>query len=71
MPEFANAGDGAPLPLIVRHDDAKGEYDYPPAQGLTATNVGAFAQAVYDESVKQGRILTSVKNDWKRTIFFA
>ena len=52
--------------MIVLHDDAKREYAYGPAQGLPATKVGTFTQALYDEAKKQGWAVISMKNDWKR-----
>jgi hypothetical protein len=65
MLEYTKAGDGARLSMIVLHDDAKREYAYGPAQGLPATKVGAFTQALYDEARKQGWTVISMKNDWK------
>ncbi|MCX5872877.1 MAG: HAD family hydrolase [Deltaproteobacteria bacterium] len=65
MLESTKAGDGARLSMIVLHDDAKREYAYGPAQGLPATKVGAFTQALYDEAKKQGWTVISMKNDWK------
>jgi phosphoserine phosphatase len=66
MLEYAKAGDGARLAMLVLHDDAKREYAYGPAQGLPATKVGAFPQVLYDEAKKQGWTVISMKNDWKR-----
>jgi hypothetical protein len=68
--EYTQAGDGARLALLVLHDDAKREYAYGPAQGLAATKVGAFTQALYDEAKNNGWIVISMKNDWKRTFSF-
>jgi hypothetical protein len=70
MLEFAGAGDGARLMMLVFHDDAKREYAYGPAQGLTATKVGAFGQALYDKARKDGWTVISMKNDWKRMFGF-
>ena len=56
--------------MLVLHDDAKREYAYGPAQGLPATKVGAFTQALYDEAKKQGWIVISMKNDWKKIFAF-
>jgi len=36
------------------------------AQWLPDSKVGTFAQAPYDEAKKQGRIVISMKDDWKR-----
>jgi phosphoserine phosphatase len=70
MLEYAKAGDGARLAMLVLHDDATREYAYGPAQGLPATKVGAFTQALYDEAKKQGWVVISMKNDWKRIFSF-
>jgi hypothetical protein len=64
------AGDGARLSMLVLHDDAKREYAYGPAQGLPATKVGTFTQALHDEALKQGWTVISMKNDWKRIFSF-
>ena len=70
MLEYTQAGDGARLPMIVLHDDAKREYAYGPAQGLPDTKVGTFTQALYDEAKKKGWTVISMKNDWKRIFAF-
>ncbi|WP_313953601.1 HAD family hydrolase [Accumulibacter sp.] len=70
MLEYTKAGDGARLSMLVLHDDAQREYDYGPAQGLPATKVGAFTQALYDQAQKQGWTVISIKNDWKRVFAF-
>ncbi len=70
MLEYTKAGDGARLSMILLHDDAKREYAYGPAQGLPDTRVGTFTQALYDEAKKQGWIVISMKNDWKRIFEF-
>jgi phosphoglycolate phosphatase-like HAD superfamily hydrolase len=70
MLEYTKAGDGARLAMLVLHDDAKREYAYGPAQGLPATKVGAFTQALYDQAQKQGWTVISMKNDWKRIFVF-
>jgi phosphoglycolate phosphatase-like HAD superfamily hydrolase len=66
MLEYTTAGDGARLSMLVLHDDAKREYAYGPAQGLPETKVGTFTQALYDEAMKKGWTVISMKNDWKR-----
>jgi len=68
MLEYAKAGDAARLAMLVLHDDAEREYAYGPAQGLPATKVGTFTQALYDEAKKNGWPVISMKNDW-RVIF--
>jgi phosphoglycolate phosphatase-like HAD superfamily hydrolase len=70
MLEYTRAGDGARLAMIVLHDDAKREYAYGPAEGLPATKVGTFTQALYDEAKKKGWAVISMKKDWKRVFAF-
>jgi phosphoserine phosphatase len=70
MLEYAKAGDGARLMMLVLHDDAQREYAYGPAQGLPDTKVGTFPQARYDEAKQQGWVVISMKNDWKRVFAF-
>ena len=70
MLEYAAAGDGKRLAMLVLHDDAQREYAYGPAEGLPDTKVGTFTQALYDEAMKDGWIVISMKNDWKRIFAF-
>ena len=70
MLEYTQAGAGARLAMLVLHDDATREYAYGPAAGLPDTKVGAFTQALYDEAKKDGWIVISMKNDWKRMFAF-
>ena len=70
MLEYTKAGGGARLALLVLHDDATREYSYGPAQGLPDTKVGTFTQALYDEAMKDGWLVISMKNDWKRIFAF-
>lgn len=70
MLEYTKAGDGARLSMLVLHDDATREYAYGPAQGLPATKVGAFTQALYDEAQKKGWTVISMKKDWKKIFSF-
>jgi phosphoglycolate phosphatase-like HAD superfamily hydrolase len=70
MLEYTKAGDGARLAMIVMHDDAKREYAYGPAHGLPATKIGAFSQAFYDEAMKKGFVVISMKDDWKKIFAF-
>ncbi len=65
-PRKSKAGGGTRLATLVMHDHAKREYAYGPAPGLPATRVGAFTQPLYDEARKDGRIVVSMKDDWKR-----
>ena len=66
MLEYTQAGPGAHLMMIVLHDDAQREYAYGPADGLPATDVGTFTQALYDEAKSKGWIVISMKHDWNR-----
>jgi phosphoglycolate phosphatase-like HAD superfamily hydrolase len=70
MLEYTKAGDGLRLSMLVLHDDAEREYAYGPAQGLPDTRVGTFTQALYDEAKKDGWVVISIKNDWKRIFAF-
>jgi phosphoglycolate phosphatase-like HAD superfamily hydrolase len=70
MLEYTKAGDGARLAMLVLHDDAKREYAYGPARGLPDTKVGTFTQALYDEAKKQGWVVISMKDDWKKIFSF-
>ncbi len=70
MLEYTKAGSGERLSMIVLHDDAEREYAYGPALGLPNTKVGTFTQALYDEAIKQGWIVISMKNDWNRIFAF-
>jgi phosphoglycolate phosphatase-like HAD superfamily hydrolase len=70
MLEYTGAGDGARLMMLVLHDDADREYAYGPAQGLPPTKVGTFPQTLYDEAIKKGWTVISMKNDWKQIFPF-
>jgi hypothetical protein len=70
MLEYTGAGDGARLMMLVLHDDAQREFAYGPATGLPASKVGTFTQALYDEAAKNGWVVISMKNDWKRVFAF-
>lgn len=70
MLEYTGAGDGARLMMLVLHDDARREYAYGPAQGLPASRVGTFTQALVDEAKKKGWTVISMKTDWKRIFAF-
>jgi hypothetical protein len=70
MLEYTKAGDGARLSMLVLHDDAKREYAYGPAKGLPDTKVGAFTPALYDQAMKQGWVVISMKGDWKKVFAF-
>ena len=70
MLEWTGAGDGARLMMLVLHDDAKREYAYGPANGLPASKFGTFTQSLMDEANKNGWVVISMKNDWKRIFSF-
>jgi phosphoglycolate phosphatase-like HAD superfamily hydrolase len=70
MLEYTKTGDGARLAMLVLHDDPKREYAYGPALGLPNTKVGTFTQVLYDEAMKQGWVVISMKNDWKKIFLF-
>jgi len=70
MLEYTTAGGGARLGVLVLHDDAQREYAYGPVKGLPDTRVGTFPQALYDEAVKKGWIVISMKSDWKTVFTF-
>jgi len=70
MLEYATAGAGTRLAMLVMHDDAVREYAYGPAKGLRATKVGAFTQALYDQAARKGWTVISMKDDWKRIFAF-
>ena len=56
--------------MLVLHDDAPREYAYGPAQGLPASKVGTFTQALYDEANQKGWIATSMQHNWQRMVAF-
>lgn len=70
MLEYASAGDGAHLTMLILHDDAKREYAYGPTNGLPDTKVGTFTQALDDEAAKKSWVVISMKNDWRRIFSF-
>lgn len=70
MLEYTEAGGGARLSLIVLHDDAVREYAYGPAKGLPDSKVGTFPQTLFDEAARQGWVVISMKDDWRRVFPF-
>ena len=70
MLEYTKAGAGTRLAMLVLHDDANREYAYGPANGLPATKVGTFPEALYSQAQKQGWMVISMKSDWKRVFSF-
>jgi phosphoglycolate phosphatase-like HAD superfamily hydrolase len=53
MLEFADAGTGPSLAMLVLHDDAEREFDYT-----------AGAEQALSDAVTHGWIVASIKNDW-------
>ena len=70
MLEWTGAGSGARLMMLVFHDDAEREYAYGPADGLPDTRFGTFSQSTMDEAKKNGWVVISMKDDWKRIFSF-
>jgi hypothetical protein len=70
MLEYTKGGAGARLAMLVLHDDGAREYAYGPAQGLPETKVGRFPPDLFDEAARDGWIVVSMKNDWKRIFAF-
>jgi hypothetical protein len=70
MLEYTKAGNGTRLAMLVLHDDAAREYAYGPAQGLPDTKLGAFTQALYDQTKKDGWTVISMKDDWNHVFAF-
>ena len=66
MLEYTQAGGGAPLMMLVLHDDSQREYAYGPAHGLPDSTIGTFTQALYDEAKSKGWTVISIKNDWTK-----
>lgn len=68
MLEYTQSGPGARFMLLVLHDDAAREFAYGPAKGLPNVKLGAFTQPLYDQAMKAGWTVVSMKGDWK-TVF--
>ncbi len=61
MLEWTQAGGGARLMMLVRHDDAAREYAYGPK-----SKIGTFTDSLLAEAKKKGWTVISMKDDWKR-----
>jgi phosphoserine phosphatase len=70
MLEWATAGSGSRLKMLVYHDDPARECAYGPAGGLPDTKVGTFDQSLMDEAKSKDWTVISMKNDWKRIFAF-
>jgi len=66
MLQWTTAGDGLRLGFLLLHDDMQREVAYGPANGLPATAVGTFSQALMDTAKASGWTVISMKNDWNR-----
>jgi hypothetical protein len=53
MLQYAAAGPGPSLKMLVLHDDAEREFDYT-----------AGAEQALDHAAKSGWTIASIKNDW-------
>lgn len=65
MLQWTQSGDGTRLMLLVHHDDAQREYAY----GADA-KVGTFSNELMDVATKNGWLVVSMKNDWRRIFPF-
>jgi hypothetical protein len=70
MLEYTQGGNGPQFMLLVLHDDAAREYAYGPAQGLPDVKLGAFTPVLYEQAMKDGWTVVSMKNDWKQVFAF-
>jgi hypothetical protein len=61
MLEWTQAGGGARLMMLAHHDDAEREFAYGPK-----SKIGTFSDSLMAEASKQGWVVISMKNDWKR-----
>jgi hypothetical protein len=68
--EYTKGGTGARFAMLVLHDDARREFAYGPANGLADSKIGTFTQALCDQAKKQGWVVSSMKNDWKKVFAF-
>jgi hypothetical protein len=65
MLEWTQGGGGARLMMLVHHDDAAREWAYGPK-----SKIGTFSDSLMAEAKKQGWVVISMKNDWKRIFAF-
>jgi len=59
--EWTQAGSGARLMMLVHHDDAERDWAYG-----AKSHVCTFSDSLMAEAKKNGWIVISMKNDWKR-----
>lgn len=65
MLEWTQGGGGARLMMLVHHDDAAREWAYGPK-----SKFGTFSDSLMAEAKKQGWVVISMKDDWKRIFAF-
>ncbi|HEU5434360.1 MAG TPA: HAD family hydrolase [Thermomicrobiales bacterium] len=65
MLEYTDSGGGPRLMLLVHHDDAAREFAY------DRTSAVGKLDAAWDEAVKKGWTVVSMKDDWARTFPFS
>jgi len=65
MLQWTQAGDGQRLMLLVHHDDPQREYAYG-----ADTKVGTFSDTLMSVATKNGWLVVSMKNDWRRVFPF-
>jgi hypothetical protein len=65
MLEYTQAGEGARLMMLVHHDDGTREFAYG-----AKSKVGTFPDTLMAQAKKQGWVVISMKNDWKRVFTF-
>jgi hypothetical protein len=68
--QYVKSSPGLRLSVAILHDDAVREYAYGPAQGLPDSPVGTFSQAMCDLGTKEGWVIVSMKDDWKKIFAF-
>jgi len=68
--QYVKNSPGLRLSVAILHDDAVREYAYGPADGLPDSPVGTFSQEMYDLGTKEGWVIVSMKNDWKKIFAF-
>ena len=62
--------DGAAKQAIVDCVKTTTDQSSPNFEGLPNTKVGTFTQDLYDDAKKDGWVVISMKNDWKRIFAF-
>ena len=65
MLEWTQAGGGARLMMLVHHDDARREWAYG-----ADSKIGTFSDSLLADARKNGWIVISMQDDWKRIFAF-